>query len=222
MNVDSIKSLGELIWRPFDFVGHQVEHYQRRKNDKHIQKLQQEDAQFNQKLEQERQKFSADLDDFIARREIERGALIARSIANYQKTMAECTVSIGKSLGEMHVELLERATNLVRMKQDELKALQDEAIDKAIIQLEKISATKSDTGRKMLEGKVEKILDGIIERSNEFMKTIDREFSEMMRSIQSTTNNTMLNAQQYISPTFAKNSMQIQGNNTKLLESKAI
>ncbi len=220
MNVDSIKSLGELIWRPFDFVGQQVEHYQRRKNDKHTQQLQQEDARFNQQLEQERQKFNADLDDFVARKEIERGALIAQSIANYQKTMAECTVSIGKSLGEMHVELLERATNLVRTKQDELKALQDEAIDKAIVQLEKISATKSDTGRKMLEGKVEKILDGIIERSNEFMKTIDREFSEMMRSIQSTTNSTMLNAQQYISPTFAKNSMQIQGNNTKPLESK--
>lgn len=220
MNVDSIKSLGELIWRPFDFVGQQVEHYQRRKNDKHTQQLQQEDARFNQQLEQERQKFNADLDDFVARKEIERGALIAQSIANYQKTMAECTVSIGKSLGEMHVELLERATNLVRTKQDELKALQDEAIDKAIVQLEKISATKSDSGRKMLEGKVEKILDGIIERSNEFMKTIDREFSEMMRSIQSTTNNTMLNAQQYISPTFAKNSMQIQDNNTKLLESK--
>ena len=130
------------------------------------QKIRQEEVRFNQVSEQERQKFNAELDDFIARKEIERSDLIAHSIANYQKTMAECTVSIGRSLGEMHVELLESATDLVRKKQDELKALQDEAIDKAIVQLEKISTTKSDSGRKMLESKVEKILDGIIERSN--------------------------------------------------------
>ncbi len=220
MNADFVKSFGEFIRCPFDFVGKQVEHYQQRKNAAQAQQIRQEETRFNQMLEQERQKFNAELDDFIARKEIERSSLIAQSIANYQKTMAECTVSIGKSLGEMHVELLENATNLVRKKQDELKALQDEAIDKAIVQLEKISTTKSDSGRKMLESKVEKILDGIIERSNEFMKTIDKEFSEMMKSIHKTTDTAMINAQQYISPTFAKNSIQIQGGETKLIESK--
>ena len=220
MNTDFVKSLGELIWRPFDFVDKQVEYYQQRKNMAQAQQIRQAEELFNQEMEQKRQSFYAELDDFIARRGIECGALIAQSIANYRKTMAECTVSIGRSLGEMHMELLDNATVLVRRKQDELKKVQDEAINTAIVQLERISTMENDLGRNILENAVEKTLDGIIDRSNEFMKKIDKEFSDMMKSIHTTTDAAMINAQQYISPTFAKNSMQLQGGETKLLESK--
>ena len=216
---EDIRALGDVLYRPFEFIGQQVDFYQQRKNAAQAQKIRQEEARFNQQLDLERQKFNAELDDFIARKEIERNTLIAQSIANYQKTMAQCAVSIGKSLGEMHVDLLERATELVNDKRKELKALQDEAMDTAVAQMEKISTLKSESARKMLESKVDKILDGVIERSNEFMKTLDREFSEMTKTIKDTTQTTMINAQKYVSPTFAKNSIPSQTGDKKLLES---
>ena len=108
---------GSIIEKPFEIVGRQLEFYQQRKNAAHDQKLKQEEAKFMQSLEFDRQKFNAELDDMIARKEIERGSLVAKAIADYQKTMAECTISIGKSLGMMNIELRERATALVEDKQ---------------------------------------------------------------------------------------------------------
>ncbi len=51
------------------------------------------------------------------------------------------------------------------------------------------------------------------------MRTIDEDFSKMMDSVQRITENTMNNASQYISPSFAGNAMQIQsGGSTRLLK----
>ena len=126
---------GSIIDKPLEIIGRQFEFYQQRKNAAQSQQLKQEEAKFMQSLEFDRQKFNAELDDMIARKEIERGSLIAQAISDYQKTMAECTISIGKSLGMMNIELRERATALVEDKQKQYSALQDAAMDKAAAQL---------------------------------------------------------------------------------------
>lgn len=210
---------GSIIDKPLEIIDNQLKFYQQRKNAAHDQKLRQEEAQFMQQLELDRQKFNAELDDMIARREIERGSLIAQAIAEYQKTMAECTLSIGKSLGMMNIELRERATALVEDKQKQYSALQDAAMDKATAQLEKIYAKfpEETRARSIMENAVEKQLNNIIETSDRFMRTIDDDFSKMMESVQRITENTMNNAGQYISPAFANNAM-LRGGNTKLLK----
>ena len=201
-------------------IDNQLKFYQQRKNAAHDQKLKQEEAQFMQQLEFDRQKFNAELDDMIARREIERGSLVAKAISEYQKTMAECTISIGKSLGMMNIELRERAMALVEDKQKQYSALQDAAMDKATAQLEKIYTKFSEESRarSIMENAVEKQLNNIIETSDRFMRTIDEDFSKMMDSVRQITENTMNNAGQYISPAFANNAMLRGGNGTKLLE----
>lgn len=210
---------GSIIEKPFEIIGRQLEFYQQRKNAKNDQKLRQEEAQFMQQLEFDRQRFNAELDDLIARREIERSSLIAQSIAEYQKTMAECTISIGKSLGMMNIELRERATALVEDKQKQYSALQDAAMNKASTQLEKIYAKfpNESRARSIMENAVEKQLNNIIETSDRFMRTIDEDFSKMMDSVRQITENTMNNAGQYISPNFASNAMIRGGGDTKLL-----
>lgn len=209
---------GSIIDKPLEIIDNQLKFYQQRKNAAHDQKLRQEEAKFMQQLEFDRQKFNAELDDMIARREIERGSLVAKAISEYQKTMAECTISIGKSLGMMNIELRERATALVEEKQKQYSALQDEAMDKATAQLEKIYAKfpEETRARSIMEGAVEKQLNNIIETSDRFMRTIDDDFSKMMDSVQRITENTMNNAGQYISPSFANNAL--RGGDTKLLK----
>ena len=211
---------GSIIDKPLEIIDNQLKFYQQRKNAAHDQKLRQEEAQFMQQLEFDRQKFNAELDDMIARREIERGSLVAKAISEYQKTMAECTISIGKSLGMMNIELRERATALVEDKQKQYSALQDAAMDKATAQLEKIYAKfpEETRARSIMESAVEKQLNNIIETSDRFMRTIDDDFSKMMESVQRITENTMNNAGQYISPAFANNAMLRGGNDTKLLK----
>ena len=212
---------GSIIDKPLEIIDNQLKFYQERKNAAQSQQLKQEEAKFQQQLELDRQKFNAELDDMIARKEIERGSLIAETIANYQKTMAECSVSIGKSLGMMNIELRERATALVEDKQRQYTALQDAAMDKASAQLEKIDKkfAVGSRSREIMENAVEKQLNIIIETSDRFMRTIDEDFSKMMDSVQRITENTMNNASQYISPSFAGNAMQIQsGGSNKLLK----
>lgn len=210
---------GSIIDKPLEIIDNQLNFYQQRKNAAHDQKLRQEEARFNQRLELDRQKLTAELDDMIARKEIERNSLIAKTIAEYQKTMAECTVSIGKSLGMMNIELRERATALVEDKQRQYSALQDAAMDKAAAQLERIyeKFPTETRARTIMENAVEKQLNNIIETSDRFMRTIDEDFSKMMDSVQRITENTMNNAGQYISPAFANNALR-GGDDTKLLK----
>ena len=210
---------GSIIDKPLEIIDNQLKFYQERKNAAHDQKLRQEEAQFMQKLEFDRQKFNAELDDMVARKEIERNSLVMEAIAKYQRTMAECTVSIGNSLGNMNIELRERATALVEDKQKQYSALQDAAMDKATAQLEKIYAKfpEETRARSIMENAVEKQLNNIIETSDRFMRTIDEDFSKMMDSVRQITENTMNNAGQYISPAFANNAM-LRGGDTKLLK----
>ncbi len=210
---------GSIIDKPLEIIDNQLKFYQERKNAAHDQKLRQEEAQFMQKLEFDRQKFNAELDDMVARKEIERNSLVMEAIAKYQRTMAECTVSIGNSLGNMNIELRERATALVEDKQKQYSALQEAAMDKAAAQLERIyeKFPTETRARTIMENAVEKQLNNIIDTSDRFMRTIDADFSKMMDSVQRITENTMTNASQYISPTFANNALR-GGNDTKLLK----
>ena len=95
---------------------------------------------------------------------------------------------------------------------------QDAATEKAMAQLENISAKfpEGSKANEMMTASVVKQLDNIIETSNNFMKTIDADFSKMMDSIGRITESTMLNANQYISPTFAKSIA--ASDDTKLLK----
>ena len=209
---------GSIIDKPLEIIDNQLKFYQERKNIAQSQQLKQEEAKFMQQLEFDRQKFNAELDDMVARKEIERNSLVMEAIANYQRTMAECTVSIGNAIGNMSIELRERATALVEDKQRQYSALQEAAMDKATAQLERIyeKFPTESRARTIMENAVEKQLNNIIETSDRFMRTIDADFSKMMDSVQRITEGTMTNAGQYISPAFAGNAM-IQGNDKKLL-----
>lgn len=207
-----------IVDRPLDIIQQQLNFRNQQAQMKNMQQLQQEEARFQQELALENRKRNAEIDALIQEKELERQSKIADTIANYQKTMAECSVSIGKTLGLMNIELREKATALVMEKQEQYKQLQESATEKAMAQLENISAKfpEGSKANEMMTASVVKQLDNIIETSNKFMQTIDADFTKMMDSIGRITESTMLNANQYISPTFAKS---ITGSNdTKLIQ----
>ena len=195
-----------MVDRPMDIIQQQLQHYNTRKNLAHEQQLRQEDERFQQEMALENRRRNAEIDALIADKDLERQSKIAETIANYQKTMAECSVSIGRSLGAMNIELRERATALVEEKQERYSKLQADATEKAMAQFESIAARfpEGSKPREIMEESVGRQLNNIIETSYKFLQTIDADFSRMMESIGRITEKTMDNANQYISPTFAK------------------
>lgn len=211
---------GSIIDKPLEIIGRQFEFYQQRKNAAQSQQLKQEEAKFMQQLEFDRQRFNAELDDMIARKEIERGSLVAKAIADYQQTMAECTISIGKSLGMMNIDVRRHAHDLIQEKKQAYQKMQEDANNKAMAQLEMIrdKFPEGSRARDIMEEAVGKQIIGIIDNSIRFTQMIDDDFAKMMDSVQRITESTMNNAGQYISPAFANNAMLRGGTDTKLLK----
>ena len=211
---------GSIIEMPLEIVGRQLEFYQQRKNVEHDQRLRMEEAKLMQKLELDRQKFNAELDDMVARNEIKRSTQFAKAFADYQKTMAECSVSIGKSLNMMNIEVRKHAHDLIQEKKQAYQKMQEEATNKATMQLEMIrdKFPEGSRARDIMEEAVAKQIIGIVENSMRFTQMIDDDFAKMMDSVQRITENTMNNAGQYISPAFTNNAMLRGGSDQKYLK----
>lgn len=197
---------GTIIQEPLNIVNRQLEHYNTRKNMKLEQELRQEDARFNQQLEMERAKMNAELDDMVARKEIERGALVLQSIQEYNKTVAECAVSIGNSLNKMSIENRRRAHDLVLEKKQAYLDMQEKVQQDAMKKFEEIAKRfpESSKARDTMEEAVGKQLFQIIDSAGDFMKIIDTDFANMLASIddvmKKTTEHLTSNQPGYLQP----------------------
>lgn len=217
---DALRALGDKITKPFDIIGDQLEHWQGRKDaeqqhrhamerakseqerDQLQKQFEQEQAQQQQKFdaeqEEQRQRFQAELDDLVARKEIERATLVAQSIANYKKTMAECAVSIGDSLGKMRIELLAEATKLVNEQQRICEDAKTQAFNNADNIFRKI-ADLPERQQVIMERHVDRYISGALEAAENFLKTVDSEFKRLNGDITAITDKTIEQAQTYIS-----------------------
>lgn len=215
---------GSIIEMPLEIIGRQLEFYQQRKNAAHEQQLRQEEMRFQQQLELDNRKLNAEIDDMIANNEIELSSQRARAfteaVANHKRTMAECNVSIANSLGNMNIDLYDRASALAKEKTESYMALQERALNNAYDQFDKIHAKfpEGSRARAIMEDAVAKQINSIIETSDRFIQTIANEFAELTKSIRQITDSTNKNTEQYLSPVFGNNTMLQDSGNTKLLK----
>ena len=197
---------GTIIQEPLNIVNRQLDHYQNRKNMKLEQELRHEDARFNQQLEMEHAKMNAELDDMIATKEIERRQKIIQIVADYQKTMAECSVSISNSLGLMSVEVRDKAHNLVLEKKQAYLDMQEKVQQDAMKKFEEIAKRfpEGSKARDTMEEAVGKQLFQIMDSAGDFMKVIDTDFANMLANIDNvvgkTTDHLTANQPGYLNP----------------------
>ena len=197
---------GTIIQEPLNIVNRQLDHYQNRKNMKLEQELRQEDARFNQQLEMERAKMNAELDDMVARKEIERGALVLKAMQDYNKTVSECAVSIGNSLGKMSIELRRQAHELVLEKKQAYLDMQEKVQQDAMKKFEEIAKRfpEGSKARDTMEEAVGKQLFQIMDSAGDFMKVIDTDFANMLANIDNvvgkTTDHLTANQPGYLNP----------------------
>lgn len=219
MNV--LKFIGaSIIEKPLEIIDTQLRFYQERKNAEQAQKLKQEEAEFMQKLELDRQRFNAELDDMIARKEIERNVLILDAIKDYQVTMAECATSISESLGKMTIELRRQAHDLMEEKKRAYIQMQNDIRNEAHKQLKEIYSDfpEGSRARTIMEDAVNEQLVIVIENSRSFMKMIDADFAKMTDNLDAISKDALGNTNQYISQALGGLvSNQIRGGDKKLL-----
>lgn len=212
----------DIIDKPLEILDHQLAAYNERKGKAQEQELRQAQSEFEMNLRLKEREMNEKISDMIATNELERKTKMIDAIQNYQKTMAECAVSIGNSLGKMSIELRRLAYKLRDEKAEEYQRLQYTAFEKAATQFESINEKfpEGSKPRDIMEEAVGKQLNSIIDDAARFIKIMDEDFSKMLDSIQDVTKQSALSVNQYLSLDMAnsvKSSLD-NGNNTKLLK----
>ena len=195
-----------IIERPLSIIDRQLAASNERKSKELEQKLRHEDEKFMQDLALENRRLNAEIDDQIAARELDRQKKIMDAIEAYQKSMADCSISIGESLGIMSIELRDRAMKLVEERRRDYEETQNRASERAISQLETISQKfpEGSKAREIMEDSVGKQLSNIIDTATHFMQTIDEDFKNLLANVDQITRNSIENSNQYIAPASRK------------------
>lgn len=196
----------DIIQEPLRLIDRQLQVWNARVDKEHEQRLQQEQRAFFVELDARERKMNEEIEQMIDDRELERQSKIMKSIERYQIEMAECSASIANSLGLMNIELRDKAHAMVQKRKKDYEIMQENALNNTNEQLVKISNQfpEGSNARRIMEGAVEKQINGIIENSIKFIQMIDDDFAKMMDSIAQITQQSTLNINQYLSPALAK------------------
>ena len=218
------QALAQIIEKPLDIIDRQLAFYNQRQNAEQSAQLRMEEAQFMQKLELENRKLNAELNDLMAERQLERDKKFAETLERYQKTMAECNMSIANSLNNMNTDFRQKAHDLIQLKKREYAKIREEEINMIMNQLDQVISRypEGSRAREIMEDGISKQINGVFENSMQFMRVVENDFAKMMDTMDQITNHAESNANQYMSLAFARSaamsSTSIQSNDIKLIK----
>ena len=160
----------------------------------------------------------SEIDELQKDKDFQRMKLVSESIMKYQKELTTLNISAINSIGNMQLELREKAQNLVYSKTIRYKELQDIAIDEAGNDLEKILLKFPDNERMqdILIKAVDKRLSNVIDTAQSFLLELNEDIKLLNKSINSLTEG----GQKFIEK-HLDNFHQIQNHSSpKMIESK--
>ena len=136
-------------------------------------------------------KLDFELEELRKDKVIERNKATLETIKKYKADMAKLSVEIVNTIGNMTLDLRERANNFVQDNVKRYKELQDDAITKADKRLEEIE-TKYPEGSKskeIMQDAVAKQMNSIIDRADNFMNTLNDDLKKITSMIDDITLN---------------------------------
>ena len=149
------------------------------------------DREHAAKLESDMKKLDFELEELRKDKVIERNKATLETIKKYKADMAKLSVEIVNTIGNMTLDLRERANNFVQDNVKRYKELQDDAITKADKRLEEIE-TKYPEGSKskeIMQDAVAKQMNSIIDRADNFMNTLNEDLKKITSMIDDITLN---------------------------------
>jgi len=159
-----------------------------------------------------------EIDELQKDKDFQRMKLVSESIMKYQKELTTLNVNAINAIGNMQLELREKAQNLVYSKTLRYKELQDKAIDEAGDDLEKILLKFPDNekAQNILISAVDKRLSNVIDTAQNFLLELNEDIKLLNKSI-----NSLAEGGQKFIENHLNNFHQLPNNsNQKMIESK--
>lgn len=149
------------------------------------------DREHAAKLESDMKKLDFELEELRKDKVIERNKATLETIKKYKADMAKLSVEIVNTIGNMTLDLRERANNFVQDNVKRYKELQDDAITKADKRLEEIEIKypEGSKSKEIMQDAVAKQMNSIIDRADNFMNTLNDDLKKITSMIDDITLN---------------------------------
>lgn len=149
------------------------------------------DREHAAQLESDMKKLDFELEELRKDKVIERNKATLETIKKYKADMAKLSVEIVNTIGNMTLDLRERANNFVQDNVKRYKELQDDAITKADKRLEEIEIKypEGSKSKEIMQDAVAKQMNSIIDRADNFMNTLNDDLKKITSMIDDITLN---------------------------------
>lgn len=157
-------------------------------------------------IEANNKRISAEINNMIARNELERQSMVVEAIKKYQENLGRVSIELGTSLGTMSTDLKERVYILVHNRIQEYMYIQNEIQDKASDRLKQIEQQfpNGGKGKEILENAVERQLMGLFDMADKFIDTLKNDLEATSKNIDQITAQASANVDKYLSPMTAR------------------
>ena len=136
------------------------------------------------KMQTEVNRINVEIEEMQKDRQFERMKRVTEAIAKYQKELTELNVNTIRAIGEMDLDLRQRAQNLVLEKTKEFMAIQEAEIEKAgnkFLEIEEKFAGKPSYDAMIMA--TQNKLASAIEITDKFMKQLNEQIGKMTDNI---------------------------------------
>ena len=239
--LDMFDKLDDIIYAPVNSICEWTKEPLRRWEHKREMDTRQHEAEVEAysareaaKLEVDTRRWHEEINELIAENQQRRNEELVESLKRYQMDVANTTKDIVESLGQMSLDLRERANNLLQEKTREYKAIQDEAKKQSIEELAEAKEMFGESDPETYRMMVSTIMaerKAMIDIAQNFMKELAEDFKRLNQNTDALLKMGMDNVNKYLSPianqlsaeaqiqsSFASDNHQISGNTTPLID----
>ena len=178
------------------------------------QRLQMEKAEHDQRLNLDRnrevaeidaqvRRWNAEIDQMINENEDARRDKLVESIKNYQITLSKAVVEISNEIGNMSLELRERAQDFVKTKTQEYIAMQDDIKKKCkeeMIEMKEMFFEDDPETYRMMVGNIIEERKSSIDLANRFIAELSDDIKRLNANIDVITRESINNTNEYLKP----------------------
>lgn len=196
--LDMFDKVDDIFYKPIETICDwltcplkKIEHNQEMERERLKHELAQMDKEHEAKLALDIKKAEIELEEMRKDKAFERNKEIFETMKKYQMDMAKVSVEIGNTIGNMTIELRQKANNFVHDNIKRYKELQEDNTAKALERLKQIEAefpAESKVKDIMIKA-VDKQMISIIERTNDFINNLNEDLKNITGLIDDITRN---------------------------------
>ena len=143
----------------------------------------------------------AEIESMIKDDELARNAKIVEAVKKYQEDLGKVSAVLLASIGEMQLDLRDKAQALCLKKTREYKAIQDEAMDQMVARMEEIEKKFPEgRARTMMQDRIMEQNVSIINRADEFISMLAKDMEMLSQNFNAIAIQSAATTERLLSP----------------------